>query len=699
MINCASVLRRSLVNLLDWSFFRLNRTAEIPLIRHIVIINWNGKYGDAIVSAPLIEFLTCNSDIKVSVITTKSLENLYSSVMKVDTVYLLDSVSWKNVLQLCLKVKSCDAVIPPFGKLGIIDVLCAFLLNPKLVFSTDDSLRISCTEFVKESENKDVYKLYELIAGIIAGEHITLTKADLCHELVGKPTSYNYLINPFGSREDKSLTIDRTQSLIRHLVSLHRDSIFGILYSPDSLSTASKLVQTLGLPNVKLVSGVSTFEKVIPIICSSEILISVDTSLIHVARVLNKSTVAIYPETKYFNIWQPVTTSRFQVVKSSGLIDFWDVKDMNRFENLDVDYALNRISNAQRLENKKVVFLYWHSSEEDIPIGHALNIKNIKSRLMGSDWDVVVTTLDKRSKDYIENYISLPLYFTQLVEKTGDEKIMHGNQSDIIRLRLLEAYGGVYLDTSTIFLKDDFEEVPLYKKLIESPYASLAGYTNVTFTRKNEDGSNYFDESKDGMELSLLYAKKNANILQVFNREIDKYWNWKTHDKDYRDNPPFKEYGLGKISFLNEYHIHYSIYHLIITKQPELLKEIVVQSMHMRGKETALSHGPYAISDLFCRGNTSYQPALPNKMLQCFIEGEVEMWDGSYTSLKERIGICQDMDLLKIPAYLRKELEREFTHLDDFLNKKSLYYEFYRFFSSKYRENSTKRNTKQTNSS
>ena len=109
MINCASVLRRSLVNLLDWSFFRLNRTAEIPLIRHIVFINWNGKYGDAIVSAPLIEFLTCNSDIKVSVITTKSLENLYSSVMKVDTVYLLDSVSWKNVLQLCLKVKSCDA--------------------------------------------------------------------------------------------------------------------------------------------------------------------------------------------------------------------------------------------------------------------------------------------------------------------------------------------------------------------------------------------------------------------------------------------------------------------------------------------------------------------------------------------------------------------------------------------------------------
>ena len=146
----------------------------------------------------------------------------------------------------------------------------------------------------------------------------------------------------------------------------------------------------------------------------------------------------------------------------------------------------------------------------------------------------------------------------------------------------------------------------LYKNLIYSTGASLAGYTNVTFTRKDEKGHNYFEEAKDGLELCILYAKQNSNILRIFNSEIDKYWKWKTSDKNYIDYPPFREYGLGQNSFLNEYHVHYSIYHLIITRQPELLEEVVVQSMHRSGKETALRHGPYAISDIFCRGKTSY---------------------------------------------------------------------------------------------
>lgn len=148
------------------------------------------------------------------------------------------------------------------------------------------------------------------------------------------------------------------------------------------------------------------------------------------------------------------------------------------------------------------------------------------------------------------------------------------------------------------------------------------------------------------------------------------------------DYPPFRKYGLGQISFLNEYHVHYSIYHLIITRQPELLGEVVVQSMHRSGKETALTHGPYAMSDIFCRGKTSYEPASSKKMLQCFIEGDMDTWDGVSTSLEGRINICQEIELLKIPGYLRKELEQEFTCLNDYLEKKSLYHEFYRFLAS-----------------
>lgn len=675
------VLSELLIRLLDWSFLLIKRlTRKNSNVRHVVFVNWNGKYGDAIASAPIIEFLTSQCGVRVSVITNELLRVLYCSVIQVDSVYVIEkNFGWRDLVKIAFNVKRCDAVVPLFGKLGVKDVLCISLLNPRFIFSTDSTLKMSSKVFMDKSKHNDIYGLYQSIVDMIISGNNTLAGASLCIKKDCFSKSYDFLINPYGSREDKSLSIEKTKSLIRHLATSHRDSSFGVMHSPNSVLPASRLVNDLSLSNVELVKGITNFESVIPIIRKSGLLISVDTSLVHVSKILKKGVVAIYPETKYFNIWQPKTGKKFEVIKSKGLINFGDIKNMNKFKNSDVDYALNRIKNSDRLENKKVVFLYWHSSKQDMPISHALNIKNLELRLNGSDWTVVVTTLDKHAPDYIENYISLPPYFHQLIEKAGDPSVQHGNHSDIIRLRLLERYGGVYLDTSTIFLRHDFEEVSLYKKLMCSTGASLAGYTNVTFTRKNENGLNYFEEAKDGIELGVLYAKQDSNILRIFNCEIDKYWTWKTSDKDYMDYPPFREHDLDQISFLNEYHVHYSIYHLIITRQPELLGEVVVQSMHRSGKETALTHGPYTISDIFCRGKTSYEPASPKKMLQCFIEGDMDTWDDMSISLDGRINICQELELLVIPGYLRKDLEQEFTCLDDYLNKKSLYHEFYGF--------------------
>ncbi|EKO3851163.1 hypothetical protein JZN62_000836 [Vibrio harveyi] len=687
-----SVLSEYLIRLLDWSVVFIRRlTKKNSNVRHVVFVNWNGKYGDAIASAPIIDFLTSHCGIRVSVITNEQLRAFYYSVIQVDSVHVIEkNFGWLDLVKIALHVKRCDAVVPLFGKLGVKDVLCVFLLNPRVIFSTDSTLKMSSKAFIDKSTHNDIYGIYQSVADMVIGGYKTLVGASFCVEEDSVAKTYDYLINPYGSREDKSLSIDKTKSLIRHLDASHRGSRFGVMHSPDSLQSASRLVDDLSMSNVELVKGITNFESVIPIIRNSGLLISVDTSLVHVSKVLNKGVVAIYPETKYFNIWQPTTSRNFEIVQSKGLVDFGDTKDMNQFENVDVDYAFNRIKNSERLVSKKVVFMYWHSPKEDMPIGHALNIRNLESRLSGSDWVVIVTTLDKRSPDYIENYISLPPYFHQLIEKTGDPSVQHGNHSDIIRLRLLERYGGVYLDTSTIFLKHDFDEVSLYKRFKESPCASLAGYTNVTFTRKGERGINYFDDAKDGIELGVLYAKKNSSILREFNREIDKYWLWKTCEKEYRDYPPFRKFGLGEVSFLNEYHVHYSIYHLILTRQPELQSEIVVQSMHRKDKETADSHGPYAISDLFCRGISSYEPASPERMLRCFLEGSMDTCDGTSTSLDERIGICQEMEFLVIPGYLRKGLEKEFTCLEDYLNKKSLYHEFYSFLASEINQSNMK---------
>ncbi|MEY8200141.1 MAG: capsular polysaccharide synthesis protein [Colwellia sp.] len=330
-----------------------------------------------------------------------------------------------------------------------------------------------------------------------------------------------------------------------------------------------------------------------------------------------------------------------------------------------------------KIAGQNNIFLFWNEGAGEIPVVHRMNIENIKNRLKDTEWNVVVTSLNKNDEFYIENLIDLPSYFFSLDKSIGDTKFLGGNQSDIVRLRLLEKFGGVYFDTSTILLKENINDILLYRRFIHEG-ASLAAYTNFTFTRKNCDKGNFFTEAKDGIELGVLYAKKNSRILRVFNQEIDSYWRWKTKNKPYTEYPLFIKYNLTKVSFLNQYHIHYSIFHLIVTRDTSLLNELVVQSMHMKGKEDSDIDGPYSITDRFCRDDDGYGRAQPKKLLEAFTEGDVLTNTGENTSLGDRVNLFSKMDLIVIPGYMRVDIEDKFKTVEDFSNVISCYNCFYK---------------------
>ncbi|WP_206747942.1 hypothetical protein, partial [Vibrio splendidus] len=127
-----SVLSDYLIRLLDWSVVFIRRlTKKNSNVRHVVFVNWNGKYGDAIASAPIIDFLTSHCGVRVSVITNEQLRAFYYSVIQVDSVHVIGkNFGWLDLVKIALHVKRCDAVVPLFGKLGVKDVLCVFLLYP-----------------------------------------------------------------------------------------------------------------------------------------------------------------------------------------------------------------------------------------------------------------------------------------------------------------------------------------------------------------------------------------------------------------------------------------------------------------------------------------------------------------------------------------------------------------------------------------
>jgi hypothetical protein len=331
------------------------------------------------------------------------------------------------------------------------------------------------------------------------------------------------------------------------------------------------------------------------------------------------------------------------------------------------------------IENEKNIFFYWDEGYDKLPSIHKMNVDHVKRMMAPRGWKVLVTSLLKGSTCHVENYISLPDYFYNIKDMVSDLSAIPGNHSDIIRLRLLEKYGGVYFDVSTILLKH-IEDIALYQKLVKSNLATLSGYTNFTFTRKTSNNENYFEEAKDGMELNILYAKKGSHFLYIFNQEIDNYWAWKNINinKNYKDYPPFVKHKLTDVSFLNEYHIHYSIYHLLITRDPDLLTQLRTQSMHMSGKENAVTDGPYSPIDRFCRGESGYEKADPKKLLAAFVSGNIRMFNKEGTNLEDRIKFFTKADLLVIPGYLRVDLAKKFKDEQSYILHESAYKVFYR---------------------
>ncbi|QWL59578.1 hypothetical protein HQ400_16135 [Aeromonas jandaei] len=91
----------------------------------------------------------------------------------------------------------------------------------------------------------------------------------------------------------------------------------------------------------EVVSGISSFYDVVEIIRNSELLVSVDTALVHVADGLGKKLVAIFPKNNdEFNPWLPSVKPENKVVFSYA--DGVDV-NLNNYDVVDVVDAIRSI--------------------------------------------------------------------------------------------------------------------------------------------------------------------------------------------------------------------------------------------------------------------------------------------------------------------------------------------------------------------
>jgi ADP-heptose:LPS heptosyltransferase len=316
-------------------FDRKKILGVIKPFKHILLINWNGKIGDAIVSSFLFREIRKIENITISVITTEHLKSLYTNYYNADNVYIVkNGFTLFDLIKVLNKIKDVDTIVPSMGILGFKEIYFISKLNPKNVFSLDEELGLSN---IKISENLFIHEIFYFIlqkldVHDINDKYIVPINMDNLKFVKG----YDILLNPFASRIDKSLSIEKSIEILNLIGQTYPNKNIGVIYSPNTKKIAFDIMKKVIYENIYIIDYIDSFYDSINLINKSNIIISVDTSIVHIASGLNKKLIAIYyKKDNVFNSWLPKKSSNTKVIFSLGT-EHDLKKNMNNFDSYEI---------------------------------------------------------------------------------------------------------------------------------------------------------------------------------------------------------------------------------------------------------------------------------------------------------------------------------------------------------------------------
>lgn len=305
-------------------------------INRILFLRTDGKIGDYIISSFIFrEVKKRYPNIKIDVVADKSLENLLKLSKNVDKYYILDRKKmheWRNVAKILRKNKY-DVLFDSTEGLKYKQV---YLLN-----------RVNAT--VNVGYNKDGYKIYnknikrnntlkmiEIYKKMLESVNIEIkdTKYDVPISEESEKNVEMFLkendvkekiiaLNFFGASRGRKINEENALIIIKRLGEMYKGYKIIILDSPNYRETIYNILAKADNKNVLFFEKSKTILDSISIIKKSDLIVSLDTSILHIAEGLDKKVMAFYGPKINKNKWR--------------------IKEEN---NILIDYPENRINDV-----------------------------------------------------------------------------------------------------------------------------------------------------------------------------------------------------------------------------------------------------------------------------------------------------------------------------------------------------------------
>ena len=305
-------------------------------IKRILFLRTDGKIGDYIISSFIFREIKKNyPNIQIDVVADKSLENLLKLNPNIDKYYILDRKKmheWRNIVKVLRKNKY-DVLFDSTEGLKYKQV---YLLN-----------RVNA--IVNVGYNKDEYKIYnknikqnntlkmiQIYRQMLESVNVEIkdTKYDVPISEESKKNVAKFLeennvkdkiiaLNFFGASRGRKINEENALIIIKRLGEMYKDYTIIILDSPNDRETIHNILKKTDNKNVLFFEKSRTILDSISIIKNSDLVVSLDTSILHIAEGLNKKIMAFYGPKINKNKWR---------IKEEG--------------NILIDYPENRINDV-----------------------------------------------------------------------------------------------------------------------------------------------------------------------------------------------------------------------------------------------------------------------------------------------------------------------------------------------------------------
>lgn len=330
-----------------------------------------GRVGDIVVKTPMLEALSkLNRDVKIDITVIKGAKSLVENIPYINEIIEIDEKPTRNKIikgyrqiRGAFKVrKKYDLYFDFTNNCRFIHILALRIMSPRYLIGRyrlekfgirrDELTIFDGYVDVKEDDHAvDINMDYLKPLGINLDNRsykLYLGKNEKKYKNYFEKNKTNIVVNYRASSESRSLSLDQLKELSLKLVKLDEKIVVHLLSIPSEYEILKNFIKKIKIKNIKLLPKTKEVAEAAGILKYSDMLVSVDTGVIHIASVYNIPIVGIYPlSNESPNLFSP-KSKRYELIRGC--------KKINSIEGASLDEVIksvNKILKEESVYDKK----------------------------------------------------------------------------------------------------------------------------------------------------------------------------------------------------------------------------------------------------------------------------------------------------------------------------------------------------------